>query len=195
MEENYVNQSYRLVVIGGSAGSLDVILKILAVLPGVLPVPVVIVLHRKNSNDTLLTDLLSTKTRLRVKEVEEKEPLRPGHLYIAPADYHLLIEKDYTFSLDDSEKINYSRPSIDATFETAADVYGFSLIAILLSGANTDGVEGLKKIKQSGGLTIVQEPESAEVSYMPQQAINNVDIDIVADAAAIGRVLLGLMEN
>jgi two-component system chemotaxis response regulator CheB len=193
MEENHVKRSYRLVVIGGSAGSLDVILKMLTALPGHLPAPVVIVLHRKNSNDNLLADLLSTKTSLRVKEVEEKEPIRPGYLYIAPADYHLLIEKDYSFSLDDSEKINYSRPSIDATFETAADVYSSSLIGILLSGANTDGVEGLKKIKQSGGLTIVQEPDSAEVSYMPQQAINNVDVDIVADAAAIGGVLIGLL--
>lgn len=193
MEENHVKNDYRLIVIGGSAGSLEVILKMLPGLPGQLPVPIVIVLHRKNSNDTLLSDLLSTRTALRVKEAEEKEAIHPGYLYIAPADYHLLIENDYTFSLDDSEKINYSRPSIDATFETAADVYNHSLIAILLSGANTDGVEGLKKIKQAGGLTIVQEPDTAEVSYMPQQAINNVDIDIIADASSMSRVLAELL--
>src|SRR4051812_36549015 len=144
MAENHLAQPYRLVMIGGSAGSLDVILRIIEALPAALPAALVVVLHRKNSGDNLLVDLLAGKTSLRVKEAEEKEPLLPGHLYIAPADYHLLIEKDCSLSLDDSEKVNYSRPSIDVSFESAADACGTSVIAVLLSGANTDGVEGLR---------------------------------------------------
>lgn len=189
MAENDLKKAYTLVMIGGSAGSLDVVLKIIDALPAAIAASLVIVLHRKNSNDTILVDLLSSKTSLRVKEAEEKEPIRPGHLYIAPADYHLLIEKDFSFSLDDSEKVNYSRPSIDVSFESASDTYGPAVIGVLLSGANTDGVEGLREIKEQGGLTIVQEPASAEVDYMPRQAIKSVEIDIIADADRIGGIL------
>src|SRR5882757_7784776 len=108
MEENHLKKAYRMIVIGGSAGSLEVIIKIINTLPAGIAVPVVIVSHRKSTNDTILVDLLSSKTSLPVKEIEEKDPILAGHLYIAPADYHLLIEKDHSFSLDDSEKVNYS---------------------------------------------------------------------------------------
>jgi len=180
MEEKRID-NVQLLLIGGSAGSLEVILEVLPNLPTNLSIPVVIILHRKNFNDLLLIDLLSIKLSLPVKEAEEKEMIRPGIVYIAPADYHLLVEKDKTFSLDDSERVNYSRPSIDVTFESAADVYGPTILALLLSGASADGTEGLKAVKQNGGVCVVQDPAWAEVGYMPQQAIRHVAIDKVVN--------------
>lgn len=166
-------------IIGGSAGSLDVLLKVLPDLNSLLNFPVIIILHRKPGKESLLTDLLSTKTKLRVKEIEEKEELMPGIIYIAPPSYHLLIEKNKTFSLDASEKINFSRPSIDVTFTSAAEVFRQNLVCILLSGANSDGSEGLQKVNENGGCTIVQNPDSAIASFMPEYALKNVEIDSV----------------
>ena len=166
-----------LLVIGGSAGSLEVLLAILPFLKKGLDFAIIIVMHRKNNNDSMLTTLLASKTKWKVKEAEEKEHILAGTIYIAPSDYHLLIENDLTISLDDSEKINYSRPSIDVTFECAAGVYGSSLVCILLSGANADGVDGLKTVKSKNGMVIVQDPATAEVSFMPQQAIDRVSVD------------------
>jgi two-component system chemotaxis response regulator CheB len=170
MEKEISLNKYELLIIGGSAGSLEVILEILPQLRSDLDYAIVLVMHRR-SGDSLLTGLLSDRTKLEVREVEEKEAIRPGVIYIAPADYHLLVELDKTFSLDFSEKIHYSRPAIDASFETAAEAFGPSLAGILLSGANADGAEGLLRIKEGGGMTIVQDPAEASVSYMPQQAI------------------------
>lgn len=171
MAENHLKDNIQLIVIGGSAGSLEVILKVIPALQLHLPVAILLVTHRKPSNDDILVDLLNTKSNWPVKEAEEKEPVLPHYIYVAPADYHLLLEKDQSFSLDVSEKVNYSRPSIDITFESAAEVYGPALLAILLSGANADGVEGMKRIRRLGGYCIVQDPATAEVEYMPAQAI------------------------
>jgi len=123
MEKNSIGRSVGLVVIGGSAGSLDVILQMLPFLKADLRLPLIIVLHRKISFDSALTDLFAGKTPLIVKEAEEKEELKAGVIYIAPADYHLLVEANHTLSIDYSERIHYSRPSIDVTFETAADAW------------------------------------------------------------------------
>jgi two-component system chemotaxis response regulator CheB len=169
----------KALVIGGSAGSLDVLLKVLPDLQVDLNFPIIIVVHRKQGTDFLLSDLLSSKTNLKVKEVEEKETILPRTIYIAPSDYHLLLEKDYTFSLDYSEKVNYSRPSIDVTFQSAAEVYTDKLVCLLLSGSNADGVNGLSMVKNYGGETAAQDPQTASVSYMPAQAILNVKIDHV----------------
>ncbi|WP_027377905.1 chemotaxis protein CheB [Kaistella palustris] len=166
-----------VLIIGGSAGSLDVLLKVLPNLASVLNFPVIIVLHRKTGKENLLTDLLNAKTQLTVKEIEEKERLRAGMIYIAPPSYHLLIEKSKTFSLDASEKINFSRPSIDVTFESAAEVYGNRLVCLLLSGANSDGTNGLKKVKENGGLTAVQAPDTAISRFMPDSALENLEVD------------------
>ncbi|MBL7717222.1 MAG: chemotaxis protein CheB [Flavipsychrobacter sp.] len=160
-----------LVAIGGSAGSLEALLEILPALKPDFPVPLVLVLHRKSTTDTILTNLLQSRSSFRVREIEEKEPLRPGTLHIVPPDYHVLIEEDRTFSLDDSEKVNYSRPSIDVVFQSAAKVYQSGLVCVLLSGANADGTEGFRQVQELGGTTIAQSPESAEVGYMPGQAI------------------------
>lgn len=185
MEENDLKKTFKAIVIGGSAGSLSVIFEMLPALQTNLSAAIIFVLHRKNSADSSLSSLLSTKTQIPTKEVEDKDPLIPGTIYLAPADYHLLIEKNLSFSLDSSEKINFSRPSIDVTFESAADVFGPDLIAILLSGANDDGTAGLLAVKKSHGLAIAQKPESAQMPFMPQHAISNMDIDLILDVKGI----------
>jgi len=160
-------------------------------LPGLskdLDLAIIIVVHRK-AGESLLADLMRDKTPWPVKEVEEKDLIENRTVYIAPSDYHLLIEKDKTFSLDFSEKLHYSRPAIDISFETAAEAYGGSLIAVLLSGANSDGAEGLKKIKAGGGLTIVQDPSEATVSYMPEQAIGIFQPDYVSKTKEIIKII------
>jgi len=192
MEKDLINNPIKMILIGGSAGSLQVILRLLPDLQLQLPVTIVLILHRKPASDETLTDLLSSRTAWAVSEAEDKETILPNHIYIAPADYHLLVESDHTLSLDVSEKVNYSRPSIDITFESAAEVYGPALLAILLSGANADGLEGMKNIKAAGGTCVVQDPESAEVSYMPLQAIGHVAIDKILHADEMAAYINGL---
>ena len=169
-------------IIGGSAGSLDVLLEIFPDLSSDINFPIILVTHRKTGNDSLLSDLLKNRTKLTVNEAEEKELILPGNVYIAPADYHLLIEENHTISLDYSEKINYSRPSIDVTFQSAAEIFKDELVCILLSGSNADGVAGLKIANSFGGLVVVQNPNTAIMPYMPQQAVNEVKPVVVLDA-------------
>jgi len=166
-------------IIAGSAGSLEVLLRVLPDLKADLSFPIIIVVHRKQGNDMLLANLLASRTSLQVKEAEEKESIREKTIYIAPSDYHLLIERDFTFSLDYSEKVNYSRPSIDVTFQSAAEVYASGLACLLLSGSNADGVNGLNAVKRFGGLALAQDPASAAVAYMPEQAVLTVALDAV----------------
>lgn len=169
----------KALIIGGSAGSLEVILNILPDIKQAITFPIFIVLHRKSGHDSMLTNLLKTKTKLHVKEIEEKETIKNAIIYIAPPNYHLLIEKDHTLSLDASEKVNFSRPSIDVTFESAAEVYGENLACILLSGANNDGTKGLQKVKNKKGSVIIQDPDSAIVSFMPEYALEQLTADAV----------------
>ncbi len=193
MAQRSIVNRYELLVIGGSAGSLDALLQLLPALKSETWLAIVLVLHRK-SGESLLVELLGDKLDWTIKEAEEKESIIAGTVYIAPADYHLLIEKDKTFSLDYSEKVNYSRPAIDVTFETAAEAYGASVIALLLSGASQDGTEGLRKIGGSGGYVMVQDPAEALVGYMPQHAIQNTTVDevvaVLAVPASIRRLFL-----
>ncbi len=183
------------IIIGGSAGSLDVLLKVFPSLSITITFPVIIVLHRKPGADSLLTEILSSKTKLIVKEVEEKEAIQPGVIYLAPSDYHLLVENNRTFSLDGSEKINYSRPSIDVTFQSAAEVYKENLVCLLLSGGNSDGAEGLRFVKKYGGHTLIQNPGSAVVSYMPAYAEGNLAIDRVMEVEEIGPYINSLSQK
>lgn len=163
-----------MLIIGGSAGSLDVLLEVFPKFKKAISCSIVIVLHRKNTADLTLTELLMARTEIPVKEIEDKETIQKSTVYIAPPDYHILIEKTKQFSLDYSEKVNYSRPSIDVTFESAADIYGPSLTCVVLSGANNDGTEGARIVKSKGGIVIAQQPETAIVSFMPEFVINNV---------------------
>ena len=121
--------------------------------------------------------------------MEDKERIIPGTVYLAPPDYHLIFEDETAFSLDASEKIHHSRPSIDVTFESAALVYGASLICILLSGANADGAASLRFVKERGGLTVAQSPESCEQPFMPQQAIKSFNVDLILDMEEIAHVI------
>lgn len=192
MAQDLLKQAIKLIIIGGSAGSLDVILKLIPALQPTLPFAIILVTHRKPTSDDILVELLNTRTSWTVKEAEEKEPILPNIIYVAPADYHLLLEKSQTFSLDVSEKVNYSRPSIDITFESAAEVYTSSLLTILLSGANADGVEGMQQVKRRGGFCVVQDPATAEVAFMPQQAIDKVDVDKILPAGELAAFINSL---
>ncbi|BAU54875.1 chemotaxis protein CheB [Mucilaginibacter gotjawali] len=183
MEENLI--ASKLIVIGGSAGSLQIILYILRHLQIDFAVPMVIVMHRSADNESTLVDVLSNACKLKVKEAEDKESILPGKIYVAPADYHLLIEKNRSFSLDGSEKVQFSRPSIDVTFQSAADAYGALLLGILLSGANNDGADGFADIRRAGGALIVQDPQNAIATAMPQSAINKGLADYILDAEGI----------
>lgn len=171
----------KLLVIGGSAGSLSMVLKIIPLLKVEMDFAIILVFHRKKDEETTLIEVLATRTVFRVKEAEDKDDILPGVIYVAPSDYHLLVEKDKTISLDASEKINHSRPSIDVTFESAADAYGSLLACMLLSGANADGANGLVIAREAGSYIIIQDPTSAEVSYMPEQAIKKVAADWLLD--------------
>ena len=182
MAETVDSKPCGALIIGGSAGSLDVLLEIFPALRNDIGFPIVLVIHRKASNESLLTDLLKSRTTLEVSEAEEKEFLSPGKVFITPADYHMLIEEDQSISLDYSEKVNYSRPSIDVTFQSAAEVYREKLVCILLSGSNADGVEGLKSVNNFGGRVVIQNPNMAIMPYMPQQAVLNVKPHVILDS-------------
>jgi len=185
----------KLIVIGGSAGSLHVILGILSMISPEFPVPILVVLHRNGVFESSLEELFAMRTQMPVKEVEEKESITPGTIYVCPADYHVLIEDDQSFSLDYSERVNFSRPSIDVTFRSASDVYGDGLVCLLLSGGNADGVEGLLYVKENGGLVIIQDPATADVPYMPQHAINQVKVDFIVPGEELPGFLYGLITH
>lgn len=163
-------RSYRILVIGGSAGSMPVLTALMEAWPLAFPMPVVLVIHRLKNVKSDLVTLLSG--RRQITEPEDKELLLPGHIYLAPQNYHLLIEADDTISLDYSEPVNFSRPSIDLSFDSAVAAFGAATIGILLSGANKDGAEGLCRIAVAGGTAIVQDPATAAFSIMPQAAID-----------------------
>jgi two-component system chemotaxis response regulator CheB len=185
----------RLLVIGGSAGSLQVVISLLKEIGKGVGLPVLIVFHRNIVVESSLEELLSSRTHLIIKEVEEKELLLPGKVYVCPADYHVLIEQDHTTSLDYSERENFSRPSIDVTFRSAADVYGPGLIALLLSGGNADGSAGMEYVRERGGFTILQDPRTAEVPYMPQQVLLRMSVDVVASAEELPGLIRDLVKT
>jgi two-component system, chemotaxis family, protein-glutamate methylesterase/glutaminase len=191
MEKAKLKDNFRVVMVGGSAGSLEVITRMLAGLLNTR-LAIVLIIHRKGSIHSSLAEVLNLKTAVIVKEAEEKEVIAPGHVYIAPADYHLLIERDGSFSLDYSEKINFSRPSIDVSFECAAGVFGSRAVGILLSGGNSDGVAGLKSIKRAGGICVVQDPASALVSYMPMHALSELTPDHLLNSSEMADFLNGI---
>lgn len=162
----------KIITIGGSAGSLPVVLTILQKLPPGFIIPIVIVLHRLKNTPSEMDKIVSiTRSDLTLQEPDDKQPIEPGCIYIAPANYHLLVEAERTFGLDYSEPVQYSRPSIDVTFESIAAAYGRDAIAILLSGANNDGMEGISQVIANGGTAIVQDPATSEYPVMPAAAL------------------------
>lgn len=173
------SENIELVMIGGSAGSLQVILDLVKRLDGEFDFSIVLVVHRKAQSTSILPTLLQQFSILDVIEAEDKTEIMNNRIYIAPADYHLLFDDKKNISLDRSEKLHFSRPSIDISFGSASDVYGDRLLAVLLSGANSDGVDGLTYVKKNGGKLWIQNPETAEVDYMPRQAADKVRYDLL----------------
>ncbi|MDQ7970055.1 MAG: chemotaxis protein CheB [Oxalicibacterium faecigallinarum] len=159
------------IVIGASAGGIDALLKILSGLRQDYRLPVIVVLHLRDDRDSRLAEVFSQHVGMTVKQAQDKEPVSAGVLYFAGPGYHLSIETDFRFSLSGEDPVHFSRPAIDLLMSSAADAYGNRLAGILLTGANEDGADGLASIKAAGGLTIVQDPQEAQVSVMPQAAI------------------------
>lgn len=163
--------SPQAVVIGASAGALQALSDILPALPENYPLPVMIVVHLPADKESVLAQLLASKCRVAVREAQDKEVLQPATVYIAPPDYHLLVEKDFSLSLSSEEEVLFSRPSIDVLFETAADAYGANVVGVILTGANEDGAKGLQLIGAAGGKAIVQDPSTAQAPTMPRTAL------------------------
>ena len=180
---------YKAVVIGTSAGGLNALDKIFSGLDDDFNLPVMLVQHKHVESDDYLAKYLNKLSHLNFKEAEEKEIITKGNVYIAPADYHLLVEEDFTLSLSVDEKVHYCRPAIDILFETAAEAYGRHLIGIILTGANEDGAQGMVNIKNVGGLTIAQDPKCAEVDYMPRAVIDRIEADYILNLDMISKLL------
>ncbi|MDF2612325.1 MAG: cheB3 [Clostridia bacterium] len=186
---------YEAIVMGTSLGGMDALRAILTVLPKDFLVPILVVQHLSARSDGFLAKHLNHLCKIQVKEADDKEWASPGCVYLAPPNYHLMVEKDGTLTLSVDEKINYARPSIDVLFESAADTYRDKLIGIILTGANGDGAIGLRRIKERGGLTIVQEPETAESPIMPNMAIKASKVDHVLPLDDIGQLLNRLIRR
>jgi two-component system chemotaxis response regulator CheB len=162
----------RVLLLGGSAGSFKLLFRLVKLLPQNLNKTVIIIIHRKKNFFSEIEKLFAENSRMLLREISDKEPILNNTIYIAPANYHSLVENEGFFSLDVSDAVWYSKPSIDVTFESVAEVYKERVTAVLFSGANQDGAEGLLKLRQKGALTIAQHPEDAEMTEMPQAAID-----------------------
>ncbi len=175
---------FEAVVMGASAGAVEALSAILPFLSPAFPVPVIVVVHVPPDRRSIMAELFQTKCALSVTEAEDKQPLERGTIYFAPPDYHLLVEAGGSLALSNEEPVLFSRPSIDVLFESAADVYGSRLVAIVLTGANSDGARGLRAVANAGGTAIVQNPDGATAAAMPTAAIEMVpDADIMPLAA------------
>ncbi|PCI52198.1 MAG: chemotaxis protein CheB [Moraxellaceae bacterium] len=189
------NAEARAVVVGTSWGGVEALSIVLKGLPPDFPLPVIVVQHQHPNSDDILSLILRKRAQMYVKEVEEKEPLENGVVYVAPANYHLLVELDKSLSLSNEAPHNYSRPSIDLTFMSAVDVYGASLIGVVLTGANDDGAAGLKMITKFGGTTIVQEPSTARMDCMPLAAVKATTVDHIVSLDEIAPLLVELVSG
>jgi two-component system chemotaxis response regulator CheB len=180
---------YKAVIIGGSAGSFQVITKILSSLPANFNLPILLSLHRLKHVRSGFVEALSLKSYIQIIEPNDKEPIKPGKAYLAPANYHMYVELGNRISLSTEEPVNHSRPSIDLSFISAAEVYRNKLIAIILSGANKDGAYGIKKVKDYGGITIVQDPNECQVKTMTEASIKMTKVDYIFTTNQIIRFL------
>ena len=181
---------YEAIVIGVSSGGMNAMKVIFSLLPKEFSIPIIIVQHVSAHSNNQWIKLLNDKSNLYIKEADEKEKIENGTIYIAPANYHLMIEKNKTFSLTIDERVNYARPSIDVLFESAAEAYKDKLIGVILTGSNNDGTNGIKRIKEFGGLAIIQNPKTAESSYMPASAIAAIKPDYILSLVDITDLLI-----
>jgi two-component system chemotaxis response regulator CheB len=158
------------IVIGTSAGGVEALLRILPTIPANMPCAILVVVHLPRERPSLLTEIFRHKAAMAVDEAIDKAEIKPGHIYFAPPDYHMLVDVGPQIALSVDDVIQYSRPSIDVLFESAADIYGKHLLGILLTGGNEDGAAGMAYIAASGGITILQDPDEAVASAMPEAA-------------------------
>lgn len=186
--------AYRAVVVGVSSGGVQALSQLLGALPAEFPLPILIVQHIGADAGDGLARLLDLHCRLRVKEADEQDQPAPGTVYLAPANYHLLVESDGRLALSADAPVSYARPSVDVLFESAAEVFGPALIGVVLTGANHDGSRGLARIRQRGGLALVQDPAEAEAPQMPNAALAATAVDHVASLAGIAALLVDLVE-
>jgi two-component system chemotaxis response regulator CheB len=177
------------IVIGASAGGVEALSILLPALAAGLRVPLIIVLHLPRERPSLLAEIFAPKCALQVKEAEDKMRVEPGAVYFAPPDYHLLVDEGPQFALSIDELVHFSRPSIDVLFESAADIYAERLMGIILTGANDDGAAGLAAVHRAGGVTLVQEPGSAQVPLMTLAALKRTAADFVVPLEEIAGLL------
>jgi len=187
-----INKKMRAVVIGASAGGLAALQNICRNLDKKFSKPIVIVQHIHAHSDGFMAWHLNSISPLKVKEAEDKERLENGVVYVAPANYHIMIDENGVISLTTDERVNYSRPSIDILFESAAEVFQEQVVGVILTGANGDGTAGMNSIKQCGGLTVIQDPQTAEVRTMPESVLRQVDVDQVLSLEKISEFLNNL---
>ena len=184
--------SYEAIVIGVSSGGMKAMKIMFSHLPKGFKTPIIIVQHISAHSDSQWIQLLNDTYTIDIKEADEKEKIEDGKVYFAPPNYHLLIEKNRTFSLTIDKRVNYARPSIDVLFETAAEAYKNKLIGIILTGSNSDGTNGIKRIQECGGLAIVQDPKTAEAANMPISAISAIQPDYILSLEDIIKLLIKL---
>ncbi|AKJ29849.1 chemotaxis protein CheB [Caldimonas brevitalea] len=180
------------VVIGASAGGVEALGLLLAALPPGFGAPVLVVLHVPPQRANHLAQLFGARCALPVVEAQDKQPLRPGTVYLAPPDYHLLVEPDFCVALSVDAPVHFSRPAIDPLFESAAAAYGSRLLAIVLTGASSDGSQGLRAVRKAGGQAWVQNPADAQVPTMPAAALKAAGADAILSLTAIAHTLAGL---
>lgn len=185
----------KLLAIGFSAGGIPLAQRLLGALSADYPLPIVIVTHLPPTPDSGLVDVFRLATPLPVTLAFDKAPIETGHVYIAPPDYHLLIERDRRFALSVDPPVKAVRPSIDVLLQSAAEVYEKQLIAVILSGANSDGADGMAQVKELGGVTIVLDPLQAEFSVMPAAVLEAVDVDYVASLDEIVSLLQTVQDS
>lgn len=188
-QPHHIATGYDAVVVGGSSGAIDALVRMLPTLPATLCAAVLVVLHLPRDRPSLLADIFRQRCALSLREAQDKDPISPGTLYFAPPDYHLLVEAGPSIALSVDAPVHYSRPSIDVLFESAADQYGARLVGILLSGANEDGADGLKAIGAAGGLVVVQDPVTAPMPTMPQAALDRACAHHVLPPSGIAALL------
>ncbi|MDB5755540.1 MAG: uncharacterized protein JWR56_1968 [Massilia sp.] len=185
----------KAIIVAGSAGGVEALMKLLPGLPAGMRVPLICMLHLPANRHSLLAELFAERLDVPVREAADKQPVEDGTVYFAGSGYHLSVEHDRTFSLSCEPPVHFARPAIDVLMSSAADVYGAGLAAILLTGANHDGADGMAQIHARGGLTVVQDPADAQVSTMPQQAIERDRPDLVLPLAGIRELLQLLVEK
>lgn len=182
-------QTSQALLIGASAGAVDALSQLLPAVPKDARVPLIVVVHLPPNRPSLLPELFGPRCSAHVDEPEDKLPISAGTIWFAPSNYHLLLEADRTFSLSVDEPVRFSRPSIDVLFESAANAFGDSLCAIVLTGANDDGAEGASAVRRHGGLVIVQDPRTANSKEMPSAAISRANPQIIAPLSEIAELI------